>query len=680
MKKTMVFFGILAFSLSLFGMTKNPGPKIRTKADPYEFKPHTIGGVWSVESNFGSFGDPNADVTGNPSFDYPGGAGFYYQWEGRLWLGAYVGGTPFVSHCDYGNYELEPDDNSWSKVGPGVSQWDLVSKFHDWGTYNPGRSLGLHVTQRAFQWSGAEYGDFIAYEFEIVWDKSLGKASGLGDMNELNLYVAWCWDADVCEADPLDANLDDMVSFDGYTFGEWATLPNNPSPSDNWTITQDGATEGADGVPDQWQVYGDDANEKLISSDGTVLIPRNMSYIYDDDNPAEPGDDEGDNGKCPGYIFGRFIYGPPKGSDIYGMDADGKPTRIPTVSSHQWWNWNNDPGTDQEKLNYMTGKHPMSFGYKFLPTPYDIGASVFDYRFVQTVGPYSLRSGETLRLVYVSGVAYGLNGGTDDYYGTGKRLGARQAADYALDAYYMGSEASDPIHPSAPNEDFHWVIPVPPMAPELHYSASGGKVDLIWSNIAEVTPDPISAVIDFAGYRIYRSAWNPGNWELLDSFTVAQGNIQRKYTDENPIPGIPYYYSVTTFDTDGLESGRSNYMKDEKGAEVKLYVSSPLGSSLDSVQVVPNPYYGSASWEAQYEDRIKFMNLPQNCRIKIFTLSGDLVKEMTHTGSSGDEAWDLLTEAEIKASSGLYVYKIEQSNAEGSKVIDSKIGKLLIMR
>ncbi|MCK4420971.1 hypothetical protein KAW48_04155, partial [candidate division WOR-3 bacterium] len=68
------------------------------------------------------------------------------------------------------------------------------------------------------------------------------------------------------------------------------------------------------------------------------------------------------------------------------------------------------------------------------------------------------------------------------------------------------------------------------------------------------------------------------------------------------------------------------------GAEIPLYVRSALGTSLDSVRVVPNPYYGSASWEAQYENRITFMYLPQNCRIKIFSLSGDLIREINHIG------------------------------------------------
>jgi len=676
MKKTIIFIGLLIFSISLIGASKTGPPASRSKADAKEYRPHTVGGVWTVESNFGIYGDPNASSTGNPSFDYPGGFGYYYQYAGDLWLGAEIGGAPYVTTYD-GPDEYEPDDDSWSYIGSGVSQWDIISKYHDWGAFNAGRAIGLHITQKAYQWSVSEYADFIAYEYYIVWDKSQSDVAGGED--EIKLYVGWRYDADVCEADPSDPHIDDMVSFDGYTGGEWAGFTYRPSPSDEYTITQNGATEGADGVPDQWQVYGNDANEALLVGD-TVWIPRNMSYLWDVDNTSVPGDDETEGGACAGYIFGRFVYGPPKANDIYRVDADGNPARVPVATTHQWYNWNNDPGSDVERLDYMRATHQMSLGYKFLPTPFDIGAAEFDYRFLLSVGPYTLEPYDTLKIVFVSGVGYQMNGGTDDYYGTGERLGTRQVADYALDAYYMGSDSSDPIHPSAQDEDNHWIIPVPPEVPELHYSASGGGVDLIWSNRAEVTPDPISNLIDFAGYRIYRSPWKPGDWHILDSFTVLQGNISREYRDGNATFGVPYYYAVTAFDTEGLESGKSNYMKDARGAEVPLYVASALGSVLDSVIVVPNPYYGSASWEAQYEDRVKFMNLPQNCRIKIFTLSGDLVWEVEHIGVNGDEDWNLVCNSEIKATSGLYVYKIEQSNAKGSEVIDSKIGKLLIMR
>jgi len=59
------------------------------------YRVHKIGRVWSAVSNFGSYGDPSSEL---PSYDWPGGTGVYYLWEGRLWIGAELKGCYYVSH------------------------------------------------------------------------------------------------------------------------------------------------------------------------------------------------------------------------------------------------------------------------------------------------------------------------------------------------------------------------------------------------------------------------------------------------------------------------------------------------------------------------------------------------------------------------------------------------------
>jgi len=423
-----------------------------------------------------------------------------------------------------------------------------------------------------------------------------------------------------------------------------------------------------------------------------------MSYIYDDDNPTTPEDDTGEDGGCPGYIFGRLIYAPPAKYDLYGVDKNGDSTRIPLVYTHSWWNWNNDPGTDENKYDYMAGTHSMNFGYRFMPIPYDVGAATFDYRFLQTYGPFHITSGETLKIVFAGGVGYGLNGGFDTKFGQGYVRGARQVADYAMTAYYMGSTNSDPRHPSAPDEDIHWLIPLPPATPELHYSVLGNQVKLVWSDIAEKTPDPLDGMLDFAGYRVYRAAWKASGWELLADFDSAYaesaGEYPHEFVDSTALPGIPYYYAVTAYDCGrpadtiqgtpaipSLETGKSNYLK-KNGAPYPVIIVSSVNSTLDNVKVVPNPYYGSASWEPQYTEymnKIAFTNLPANCRITVYTISGDKVYETEFRSATGTFFWNLRSRGDKEIASGLYLYKVEQYD-DNNELVDWKIGKFLVVR
>jgi hypothetical protein len=84
--------------------------------------------------------------------------------------------------------------------------------------------------------------------------------------------------------------------------------------------------------------------------------------------------------------------------------------------------------------------------------------------------------------------------------------------------------------------------------------------------------------------------------------------------------------------------------------------------------VVPNPYVGAASFEPQRfavsgrgERKIEFRALPQKCTIRIYTVTGELVKTLEHTGSisQGVIAWDLRTKDNLEIAPGLYIYHVD---------------------
>ena len=115
--------------------------------------------------------------------------------------------------------------------------------------------------------------------------------------------------------------------------------------------------------------------------------------------------------------------------------------------------------------------------------------------------------------------------------------------------------------------------------------------------------------------------------------------------------------------------------------------STTLTNALDLIRVVPNPYYGSSSYEMNRTDnRIRITNLPSKCTIKIFTLNGTLVRTITRdvtgqedvyvTGSDNTkkskqvpyQEWDLKNQNNISVSSGLYIFHIDAPGI-GEKII-----------
>jgi hypothetical protein len=113
--------------------------------------------------------------------------------------------------------------------------------------------------------------------------------------------------------------------------------------------------------------------------------------------------------------------------------------------------------------------------------------------------------------------------------------------------------------------------------------------------------------------------------------------------------------------------------------------SSLANKNLSSISVVPNPYIATASWEQRtlYSTgrgtrKIDFINLPAKCTIRIYTVTGSLVKTLYNNQSDlyngGAVSWDLVTEDGMDIAYGLYVYHVD---APG---IGEHIGKFAVIK
>jgi hypothetical protein len=219
----------------------------------------------------------------------------------------------------------------------------------------------------------------------------------------------------------------------------------------------------------------------------------------------------------------------------------------------------------------------------------------------------------------------------------------------------------------------------------LTITSNPGEVIIEWPPIPATYKDPIKGVNDLAGYRVYRSTYfTIGPWSLeadikKDSAVVVNGKV--RYVDQGLPFGVGNYYCVTSYDNDGNESGKVNNNR------FPIY---PLrGPNTDfprNVFVVPNPFRQHSGLTGTGERyRMEFVGIPAKCKIKIYTLMGDVVQDIYHDDGSGSEAWGSVKRLDYQLNKwtlgvapGVYLYRVE-SLVDGHTG-ESYIGKLAIVK
>jgi hypothetical protein len=95
-------------------------------------------------------------------------------------------------------------------------------------------------------------------------------------------------------------------------------------------------------------------------------------------------------------------------------------------------------------------------------------------------------------------------------------------------------------------------------------------------------------------------------------------------------------------------------------------VAEATSTDLQRVHTVPDPYYVTNSLENSPDNKIiKFVNLPANAIIRIYSSSGVLVALMEHNSTTfgGDETWNVRNRNNQVVASGVYFYHVEAGNA-----------------
>ncbi|MBE2279527.1 MAG: hypothetical protein IAE91_03980 [Ignavibacteriaceae bacterium] len=550
-------------------------------------------------------------------------------------------------------------ENYWLKTNPKAGEEVIESVFE----YNPNflqqgddeTQLPIRVVRKAHQWSGSKAAEnYIIYEYYFI---------NISDEIKVNY--------------PQRVVSDTMYNM--YVMMNYGLQVNSRS----WRVLFPQETSGARNTKVQYDnqrkmFYGENANYGFSNSNGRI------------ENGATQGE-----WLAPGFTGVRLLYATP--------DSTGIATRV-DLNKVGWSRADNSldlqgPFTGISGFNdvkYEVVKNPRN-AYRFLQFPQNLLDSSFVNNSrkwsIMTLGPWTLAPGDTVKIALaeiVDGMDYSLaldrNIGLNQIFNESYTRKFRPSADRALLTYNNGLNHPDP--PAAPKFSVDY------------FSGAERRVANVvsWGNETEALPDPDDGTLDLAGYRIYRSNFLPmGPWQMIADVKKGESNyfdiLTGKYSflDSTVQLGTGYYYAITAYDTGKAswpinpaqvfpETGSNRVPPQESSIFANRMITPflatlPATDNVSNVLVVPNPFViGEGSSIPGESDRIQFVNLPNPCTIRIYTVRGDLVKTIEVGERQGQiVSWDQVTDFGQYVESGIYIFHVDSP-------VGKATGKFAIIR
>lgn len=685
-----------------------------------------VGNVGLTITNSGFIGRANVrnTPTGPPSFEYPLNSGVEHLFESGLWVGAIrsdgvttvrTGAVTTSAGYQPGGegYETSPSSQirefstlieSDAYTPRATSHQDYVTTFNDTASFLPGTSipvrgqatrLGMEVIQTTHAWNFPFTETFVIVNFDIInisgseWD---------------SVYVALWHDSVVRNVNTTTDVGSPFFSKGGYGF--------------------------IDSLNAMYAFNAGGMEESLNTYSAFAFLGADWR------NPAT----------------GQSRFWSPDLADEYLNEGLPAPKFTP-----RWWSFSSNPiveltrpSTDADRYRNMGTSYPNpdNYGseedyiqarddwYERLRT--DGANAAGNWISLSPVGPFrSVAAGDTLHVAFALVAALKPDEFQDIAFRALDNEETRaQLIENLLWARrtFRGEDVNGNGRLDA-GEDANgdgkltrYLIPEPPLAPQLHVELDRNKATLYWNNRAELGRDPVTGQYDFEGYRVYASSPGAdlrgdvfGSAGLIAQYDIPQDDVginngfesvrlpqpvtfpgdstQYQYALEvnDVLNGWQYGFSVTAFDKGDEAVGLPSFESSRVANAVRAFPGAPPSENEAAVGVYPNPYRVNAAWDGSTSRtrKLNFYNLPRHAEVRIYSLAGEIVAEFNHDADTyngdirwyddfsaenrvlpgGEHSWDILSESGLSLSTGLYLFTVQ--DLDSSKV---QTGKFAIIR
>lgn len=653
-----------------------------------------VGNFGLTITNFGTYGHGFVLWPQQPSAEFPLGSGIEHLFDGGIWIGAFT----------------QNDSLGAGRQGPFVTTAavDAASVSARGGGFEFTNASGSTVIERSSRFDSNVFSpDAVSHQdFVMVYsDTSIFLSGGelIPDHNPIGVEInhqSYAWDLSFANNFIIMNYWIKNISgkyLDSVYIGLWtdAVVRNT-----NITSPRTGSSffdKGGNGYSDSL----------------------NIAYEFDA---------TGDIGFTDSYLGIQFLGSSDIIDSVNFVSWQFRNTSDPNLFAPQ-----NDVERYRKMLGYFGGDN--RFPYNITP---ELLRQSSNRSILLTAGPFkNIAPGDSVNIVYaiIAAKKFGTDPASLDT--EEQKLNLYTSAEWALRAYHGEDRNRNGI--LDPGEDLdgdgkltRYILPTPPLNPRVKVIPENQRATIYWDKRAESSVDPITAEMDFEGYRLYRTntgfdltetqdlqkalvlmaefdslgndiGFNTGfTFVELDqpvNFPGDTTNYWYKFDVENLLNGWQYVFSVTAFDK-GDETFNLASLESSKltNASKILPGTAPTSEPEVEIGVYPNPYYSNAYWDGGSERlrKIYFFNLPEECEITIYSLAGDIVKRLYHDQNSnasdlrwfqtysrdgtqvmsgGEHAWDLITDHDQAIATGLYLFSVRDSQTGNIKT-----GKFLVVK
>lgn len=692
--KTTFFILLLQISLSISVIAQENQVILQKTMDDDNSKYTRVGNIGLTITNFGTYGHGFSLWPQQPSCEYPIGSGIEHIFDGGLWIGAFTANDSLLN----------------GRQGPFVTTGavDAASVSTRGGGFEFTNKPGDFVTERSSLLDSKVYSPHAVSHQDFVMEFSdTSKYLAGGEL--------------IPDHNPIGA----VISLETYSWN--LSFANNFVIMNYW-------------IKNVTNKYLDSVFVGLwtdaVVRNTNITSPRSGGTFFDKSGNgystnykiAYEFDATGDIGFTDSYVGIQYLGSSAMFDSANFVSWQFRNTTDPNLFA---------PQNDVERFRKMEGYFGGNNRFPWNITPASLKVSS-NRSILISAGPFrKIAPGDSVNVVFsiITAKKFGTDPAALD--NEDQKFNLYTSGEWALRAYYGEDRNRNGILDIDEDLDgdgmiTRYILPTPPQNPRLRVIIESQKAKIYWDKRAEASVDPITGEKDFEGYRLYRTMAgydltasqdletalvkmadfdSTGNDIGLNTgFSIVElsepvkfpGDTTEywyKFDIDNLLNGWQYVFSVTAFDK-GDETFNLESLESGKLINATKVIPGVVATSDENLEVgvYPNPYYANAYWDGSSERlrKIMFFNLPAECEITIYTLSGDIVKKIQHDQSSngsdlrwfqtfskdgkqimsgGEHAWDLITDGDQAIATGLYLFSVKDLNSGNIKV-----GKFLIIK